>query len=271
MKIASGCGSPQARRVRSPRRSSGRAHRARPRCGGSVRRVQGRLDATARMDGSPASTRWRRTGARADVPQHFAVAGREGRQRDRPHIVLGDLAVMLEQIVGMPGVSGRMRAWCDSISQRQTLSGLMSCEIKAAAVAAPNALIGPPSASSMVSPEAPNPLSASSAATRPGRAIRCQRQHAAPGATAGESAMACRAATPSHVLQRPAEPGAASEKAEGAGNRQYLLAAICLARVTPTPCRRDRRRPARRPFCPRSAMPARISRPTGRPCPAPRP
>ena len=48
-----------------------------------------------------------RAGAGADVPQQFAAPRRERRQRHRAHLALGDLAVMLEQIVGEAGRCGR--------------------------------------------------------------------------------------------------------------------------------------------------------------------
>jgi hypothetical protein len=44
-----------------------------------------------------------RAGAGADVPQRLAAARRQRRQRDGADLALGDLAVVLEQIVGQPG------------------------------------------------------------------------------------------------------------------------------------------------------------------------
>ena len=44
-----------------------------------------------------------RARAGTDIPEQFAGARRQRRQRDRPDIGLGELAVMLEPVVGQPG------------------------------------------------------------------------------------------------------------------------------------------------------------------------
>ena len=46
-----------------------------------------------------------RAGAGADVPEQFAAARRQRRQRHRAHLALGDLTVMLEKFVGEAGRS----------------------------------------------------------------------------------------------------------------------------------------------------------------------
>ena len=115
--ISPGAAAPPPTKIAVGRRQVGQRRRAPRRCarpararqllgvGGDARgadRValdRDRPHAAARpqpLDGDAA-------GAGADVPEQLAVAGREGRQGDRADLGLGELAVMVEGVVGQAG------------------------------------------------------------------------------------------------------------------------------------------------------------------------
>ena len=112
MKIASGAARPASAAGARPPRPRAPARRS----AAALRRMRAARSARAsiaiaRIDGIGQHPFDRdRARAGADVPEQFAAARRQRRQRHRADLALGDLAVMLEQIVGEPGARAMTRA-----------------------------------------------------------------------------------------------------------------------------------------------------------------
>ena len=197
--------------------------------------------AMARSDGSASIHSMRdRAGAGADVPQQFAAARRQRRQRQRADLALGDLAVMLEQVVGQArrqrqdaraSAPPRPRSpdveRIDVVEMRSVGAGRCACVSR-----------GPPSASSTV--ESRRAEAARQAARRPppGRSRpRSARARGVPGCSSGRiRSIGGRAARRSRCPASGQPSRAAARlKADGAGSTSISAAAPCRASVAPTP------------------------------------
>ena len=172
-----------------------------------------------------------RAGAGADVPQQFAAPRRQRRQRQRADLALGDLAVMLEQIVGearRQRQDARIRRCFDfdrhdveRIDRRRASKAVGAGRCGCARPA-------PPSASSTVSVEPPKPLPRQQRArSPPGRS----RPRSAPGCGVRDAAAAGSGRAAGRAARRSRSPASAQPsraaarlKAEGAGKARISSA-----------------------------------------------
>ena len=181
-----------------------------------------------------------RARAGADVPQQFAAARRQRRQRHRADFALGDLAVVLEQIVGKAGAAREdARAGRGLDLDRDGIERVDRAEIEARP---PSSLRmrsrGPPSASSTVRREAPKPVRARSRASAAGPSpSEVNARMRAPGCRCGRTRSSVRPCTESSTVCGNDQPSraAARLKADGAGTTIISRASMCRASTAPTP------------------------------------
>ena len=204
-----------------------------------------------------------RAGAGADVPQQFAAPWRQRRQGDGADFALGDLAVMLEQMIGKADVSGRMRACgVDSISMRQHVERIDVFRSKASARAERSFSFGPPSASRTVSREAPKSSSVSRRAIAAGASPSdVSARMRAFGCSSGRIRSSGRPCSETVSISCSAQPSraAASEMADGAGMTCISCGSTLRARVAPTPWKNGSPEASTQTFLPASASTSRIS------------
>ena len=191
--------------------------------------------------------------------------GASADKRDGADFALGDLAVMLEQMIGAGPASaaGCALRGVDSTSMRQHVERIDVFEVEGVGAGRAHAFsFGPPSASRTVSREAPKPSSVS-------------RRAIAAGASPSDVSARMRALglqqRPDQVerpamqrdgldvLQRPAKPGGRQRNGRRRGDDVHLLRLRPCGRAwRRRRGRTDRRRRARRRFLPASASTSAI-------------
>ncbi len=208
--------------------------------------------------------------------KQFAAARRKRRQRHRANFALGDLAVVLEQIVGRPGVRARTRASGASVTSIATiLSASDRAELKSRGRRGADALAR--TAERFEHGQARRAETGFRSGASPARPAPSPSEVSAriseAGCKCGRTRSSMRPCSDSNIapLQRPAEPGRGQAEGRRRRHDEPSHAHRCAA---PAPRRRrsgtDRPRRARRPAGRDGAKLLRARRRTGSAKAAPR-